>query len=59
MEQRTCPDIGIEQMMLELSQQLSQLSGKHQYVYIRWMFSNTLMEAIADPIRTAIHSQRL
>lgn len=32
MEQRTCPDIGIEQMMLELSQQLSQLSGKHQWV---------------------------
>ena len=30
MEQRACPDTGIEQMMLELSQQLSQVSGKHQ-----------------------------
>lgn len=29
MEQRVCPDTGIEQMMRELSQQLSQLSGKH------------------------------
>ena len=34
MEQRTCPDTEIELLMRELSQQLSQLSGKHQYGYL-------------------------
>lgn len=47
MEQRTCPDIGIEQMMLELSQQLSQLSGKHQYGYLPKPVKATV-DAIVD-----------
>lgn len=34
MEQRTCPDTEIECLMRELSHQLSQLSGKHQYGYL-------------------------
>lgn len=33
-EQRTCPDTEIEGLMRELSRQLSQLSGKHQYGYL-------------------------
>lgn len=47
MEQRACPDTGIEQMMLELSQQLSQLSGKHQYGYLPKPVKATV-DAIAD-----------
>ena len=47
MEQRTCPDTGIEQMMLELSQQLSQLSGKHQYRYLPKPVKATV-DAIVD-----------
>lgn len=47
MEQRTCPDTGIEQMMLELSQQLSQLSGKHQYGYLPKPVKATV-DAIVD-----------
>ena len=47
MEQRACPDTGIEQMMLELSQQLSQLSGKHQYGYLPKLVKATV-DAIAD-----------
>lgn len=47
MEQRTCLDIGIEQMMLELSQQLSQLSGKHQYGYLPKPVKATV-DAIVD-----------
>ena len=47
MEQRACPDTGIEQMMLELSQQLSQLSGKHQYGYLPKPVKATV-DAIVD-----------
>ena len=47
MEQRTCPDTGIEQMMLELSQQLPQLSGKHQYGYLPKPVKATV-DAIVD-----------
>lgn len=47
MEQRTCLDTEIEQMMLELSQQLSQLSGKHQYGYLPKPVKATV-DAIAD-----------
>ena len=47
MEQRACPDTGIEQMMLELSQQLSQLSGKHQYRYLPKPVKATV-DAIVD-----------
>lgn len=47
MEQQACPDTGIEQMMLELSQQLSQLSGKHQYGYLLKPVKATV-DAIAD-----------
>ena len=47
MEQRTCLDTGIEQMMLELSQQLSQLSGKHQYGYLPKPVKATV-DAIVD-----------
>ena len=47
MEQRACPDTGIEQMMLELSQQLSQLSGKHQYRYLPKPVQATV-DAIVD-----------
>lgn len=47
MEQQACPDTGIEQMMLELSQQLSQLSGKHQYGYLPKPVKATV-DAIAD-----------
>ncbi len=34
MEQHACPDTEIEGLMRELSRQLSQLSGKHQYGYL-------------------------
>ena len=34
MEQRTCPDTEVECLLRELSRQLSQLSGKHQYGYL-------------------------
>lgn len=34
MEQHACPDTEIECLMRELSRQLSQLSGKHQYGYL-------------------------
>ena len=34
MEQRTCPDTEVECLLRELSHQLSQLSGKHQYGYL-------------------------
>ena len=47
MEQRTCLDTEIEQMMLELSQQLSQLSGKHQYGYLPKPVKATV-DAIVD-----------
>lgn len=47
MEQRACPDTGIEQMMRELSQQLSQLSGKHQYGYLPKPVKATV-DAIVD-----------
>ena len=47
MEQRACPDTGIEQMMLELSHQLSQLSGKHQYGYLPKPVKATV-DAIVD-----------
>ena len=47
MEQRACPDTGIEQMMLELSQHLSQLSGKHQYGYLPKPVKATV-DAIVD-----------
>ena len=47
MEQRNCPDTGIEQMVLELSQQLSQLSGKHQYGYLPKPVKATV-DAIVD-----------
>lgn len=47
MEQQACPDTGIEQMMLELSQQLSQLSGKHQYGYLPKPVKTTV-DAIVD-----------
>ena len=47
MEQRTCPDTEIERLMRELSQQLSQLSGKHQYGYLPKPVKTTV-DAIVD-----------
>ena len=47
MEQRTCPDTEVECLMRELSHQLSQLSGKHQYGYLPKPVKTTV-DAIAD-----------
>ena len=47
MEQRTCPDTEIECLMRELSRQLSQLSGKHQYGYLPKPVKTTV-DAIVD-----------
>ena len=55
MEQRACPDTGIEQMMLELSQQLSQLSGKHQYGYLPLSQQKEFRVLLNAVIREAEH----
>lgn len=47
MEQQACPDTEIERLMRELSQQLSQLSGKHQYGYLPKPVKATV-DAIVD-----------
>ena len=47
MEQQGCPNAEIEGLMRELSQQLSQLSGKHQYGYLPKPVKATV-DAIVD-----------
>ena len=47
MEQQACPDAEIDRLMRELSQQLSQLSGKHQYGYLPKPVKATV-DAIVD-----------